>query len=141
MTLRDEILARPDLAASVQSRDCEAIAAAISQGRTKIGRIERAEFTIWAASTGMRAKIEDHSNNQASPLRSVALSLRDFILGAANALDLSVQDNANALQAWVNSGELGQAAYDALIDGATESNAVSAQEVAEALFNDDGSLK
>ncbi|MDE2441181.1 MAG: hypothetical protein KGP14_09160, partial [Betaproteobacteria bacterium] len=133
--------ARADLADAVAARDCEAIASAISTGRTKVGRIERAEFAIWAAATGMRAKIEDHASNQASPLRSIALSLRDFILGAANALDFSIPANVAALQAWVAAGELDQSSHDALIAGATVADLVTAQQVAEALFNADGSLK
>lgn len=141
MMLRDEITARPDLAAAIEGRDCEAIAAAISEGRTKIGRIERAEFTVWAASTGMRVKIEDHANNALSPLRSVALALRDFILGAAQALDLTIPANAEALQAWVDAGELDQTAHTALLEGATVADTVTPRMVAEALFNDDGSLK
>lgn len=141
MSLRDEIRARPELAAAVAARDCEAIAAAISNGRVKIGRIERAEFAMWAATTGMRSKIEDHAANPSSPLRAIALSLRDFILGAANALDLAIPENAAALQAWVSANELDPAAHDALLAGAMVANPVTARQVAEELYNDDGSPK
>jgi len=141
MSLRDEILARPELAAAVAARDCEAIAAAISNGRVKIGRIERAEFAMWAATTGMRSKIEDHAANPSSPLRASALSLRDFILGSANALDLAIPENAAALQAWVSADELDPVAHDALLDGAMVADPVTARQVAEELYNDDGSLK
>ena len=141
MGLKEDILARSDLTPAVVNRDCEYIATAISVGRTSLGKIERAEFAIWAASTGMRAKIEDHAANATSPLRSIALSLKDFILGAAQSLDLSIPDNQTALQAWVTAGELSQAAHDSLIIGATEQVIVTARDVAVALYNDDGSMK
>ena len=54
---------------------------------TKVGAISRSIFAIWVAETGMRAMIRDHALNTNSPLRSIALSLEDFLGGAATAVN------------------------------------------------------
>ena len=54
---------------------------------TKVGAISRSLFAIWVAETGMRAMIRDHALNTNSPLRSIALSLEDFLGGAATAVN------------------------------------------------------
>lgn len=54
---------------------------------------------------------------------------------------MSIPENAAALQAWVNAGELDKNAHTALLEGATIDDSVTARQVAEELFNDDGSLK
>lgn len=85
-----------------------------------VGGVSRARFAIWAGSTGLRAVIADHAATQGSPLRSIALTLTDFLVGGvADTLDLSDISNQQMLGAWVAVGALTQAQADELIALAT----------------------
>lgn len=74
-------------------------------------------FALWCASTGMRATIQDHAGNTASPLRSIALTLLDLLQGNLQpaSLDLSVSGNVVMLDAWIAAGALTQSQKDELI--------------------------
>jgi len=88
----------------------QAIADIINAQRSPVvGKIERAEFAMWAASCGMRSKIEDHASDKTSPLRDAALACRDVILGAAGSIDFSLGPNLQMLQAWVDQQALTEA--------------------------------
>ena len=82
---------------------------------TKVGAISRSLFAIWVAETGMRAVIRDHALNVNSPLRSIALSIEDFLGGAAETLDFSKSQNQAMLAAWVSAGGCTQAQADDLL--------------------------
>ena len=119
MTLYDEIQALDP--AVVATGDYQAIADSVNAARPAVlGKVERADFAIWAASTGMRSKIEDHSTDVASPLRSAALACRDFILGAAESIDFALLPNQMMLGAWVVMGELTEGNRDNLLAIATK---------------------
>ncbi len=106
--------------ALIASRDYQAIADAVNAARTPApGKIERAEFAMWAASCGMRSKIEDHANDKASPLRDAALACRDVILGAAGSIDFALLPNRLMLASWVDAGELSTQNRDTLLAMAT----------------------
>ena len=138
MTLLDEIKAKcsPELLAS---RDSDAIAAAMNIGRVRIGYASRESFAMWAAKHDVRAKIEDHANNQASPLRSIALALLDVLRSPTEGIDFSVPDNQVMLGAWVASGEITQAQADELFALASRPNPVTEFDVRKAIWADDGS--
>lgn len=138
MSLLDEIKAKcpPDLLAS---QDADAIAAVVNVGRTALGYASREKFAMWAAKHSVRAKIEDHSSNPASPLRSIALALLDVLRSPTEGIDLSVPDNALMLGAWVQSGEITQAQADELYALASNPDPVSEFEVRRAIWADDGS--
>ena len=107
--------------ALIASRDYQAIADTINAARPPVvGKVERAEFAMWAAGCGMRSKIEDHAVNLQSPLRDAALACRDVILGAAESIDLSLLPNQIMLGGWVAMGELTAENRDALIALATQ---------------------
>jgi len=107
--------------ALIASRDYQAIADALNATRPPVvGKVERAEFAMWAAGCGMRSKIEDHAVNLQSPLRDAALACRDVILGAAESIDLSLLPNQIMLAGWVAMGELTAENRDALIALATQ---------------------
>lgn len=76
---------------------------------TVTGSVSRARFIVWAASTGMRAVIEDLANDAQSPLRASALALRDLVQGASDALHLSDPTNLALLGAWEAAGALSAA--------------------------------
>lgn len=113
--------------------DHGAIAEALSANRIKVGNVSRADFAMWCAVTGTRAKLEDISENQAHPLRSAALACKDVLLGAADGIDLSKQDNQMMLQAFVIHGVITQPQADELISLASHPDPVTSQEVTKAL--------
>lgn len=138
MTLLDEIKAKcsPELLAS---RDSDAIAAAVNLGRTALGYASREKFSMWAAKHSVRSKIEDHANNQASPLRSIALALLDVLRSPTEGIDFSVPDNSLMLGVWVQSGEITQTQADELVALASHVEHVSEFDVRRAIWADDGS--
>lgn len=117
--LQTEITSGP-LAASlsefVASGNDGAIAAVLNADyATETGAISRAMFAIWAAQTGMRSAIRDHANTAESPLRSIAISLEDFLGGASDTLDFAKPENQAMLSAWVVAGGCTQEQADSLI--------------------------
>ena len=129
--------------ALLASRDYQAIADALNAARPPVvGKVERAEFAMWAAGCGMRGKIEDHAVNLQSPLRDAALACRDVILGAAESIDLSLLPNQIMLAGWVDAGELSPQNRDTLLAMATHPLVpVTAAQVEVAMKNPDGSDK
>lgn len=111
------------------------IAAVLSAGRTRVGTVSAGDLASWAAATGMRAAIEDHATNSQSPLRSIALALRDVLAGGAAGVRLDLPANAAMLDAWVTAGVLAQADRDALIALASAPDPLTSQQVSDALNN------
>jgi len=114
---------------------------------TEPGSITRAMFAIWAAQTGMRSAIRDHALNVNSPLRSIAITLEDFLGGAADSLDFAMSENQAMLAAWVSVGGCTQEQADSLLAlcQKTVSRAqlalgepVTELDVRRAIWNDDG---
>jgi hypothetical protein len=137
MSLRDEILAGGfDLA----GRDCQAIADELSTTKAP-GYVSREAFATWAAKTGMRAKIEDHALTAGHPLRSISLALIDVLRSPTVGIDFAVQDNRDMLDVWVDFGELSAADAGDLLELSSKEVKVTAQQVADAIYNPDGSLK
>lgn len=132
MTLLEEIQAKCS-PALIASREHGQIAAEVSVNRTRIGAISTALLSIWVAKTGLRAAIEDHAINSASPLRSIALSLKDALNGGSTVLELDNPENQAMLDAWVAAGALTSAQKQDLINRATVPAPVSVAEVVEAM--------
>jgi hypothetical protein len=71
------------------------------------GTVSANIFAIWAASTGLRATIQDHAENLNSPLRSIARTLLDLLQGNLDrALDFGNAANVAMLEAWVSAGAI-----------------------------------
>lgn len=121
--------------------DTTATAAALSAGRARMGTVSVGDFASWAAATGMRAVIEDHATNAASPMRSVALALRDVLTGNIGGIRLDLPANVEMLAAWVSAGLLSAENRDALLALATTPDPVDEFEVRCAIYADDGTLK
>jgi len=138
LAIRSAVTNDVDLRALIP--DTQAIADAMSQGRTKYGTISRAWFATWAAGTGMRAVIQDTANTQGHPLRSIALSCLDVLAGASDGIDLGNPANLGMIQAWVQAGLMSQADADALIALGTVPDPVSEFEVRRAIYMDNGDL-
>lgn len=165
MTLRDEILARPDCEAFVVAKDCHSIAALISVGRTTFKptmiteRGVRASLGVSAASQLIRL-LKECSENPAVP---------DWLTTVLTAFSIPVQyhvDYAEALASaygWLRQDagiDIGSAATRGMLDiiaasnpskyGASVAtlkslasvpNPVTFREVGTALYNDDGTPK
>lgn len=71
-----------------------------------VGEIERADLATWAASTGMRAVIEDTATSTTSTLRASALGIRDVLSGASTGIDLAKSQNMALLDGWETAGIL-----------------------------------
>lgn len=129
-----------DAALQTLMPDTQAIADAISAGRTKLGTVSRAWLATWAAGTGMRAVMQDVSEIVGHPLRSISLATLDVLAGAADGIDFSVPENVASVQAWVTAGVMTQEHADALFALGTEPDPVSEFDVRRAIFADDGEL-
>lgn len=109
MTLLDEIMTGPlaaEVAPYVATRHDAMVAKILNDPRYPIaGNVGRAEFVIWAAS-GPRATIEDVATNQGHPLRASALTLLDFMRGAAESIDLGNPAVSALFDAWVSAGAI-----------------------------------
>lgn len=135
--IRAAIVADPALTALLP--DSQAIADAMSAGRTRSAPVRRADFAVWCGATGLRAVVEDHAANVDSPLRSAALTIRDFLAGAAESIDFSLAGNQQMLAAWQQAGAITQAQADELIALATVPDPVAELDVRRAIWLDDGS--
>lgn len=137
MSLLDEIRAKCP-AQVLTGHDPQAIADAVSTGRVKVGSVQRADFAMWAATTGMRSKIEDHAANTQSPLRDIALACQDLILGAASSIDFSIVSNRTMLAVWVQYGGLTQAQANDLLTLATKPDPITEFDVRCTLWDASG---
>ena len=120
MGLRDEIASGPlaaELADALAVGDDASIVTVLNEPRYDVyGRVARAEFAMWCGASGLRAVIEDHAAMQASPLRSIALTILDFLRGGvAESIDFGLADNEQMLGAWVTAGGITQPQADALL--------------------------
>lgn len=134
--IRAVIAASPTLTALLP--DSQAIADAMSAGRTRSAPVRRADFAVWCGATGLRAVVEDHAGNVNSPLRSAALTIRDFLAGAAESIDFSLAGNQQMLGAWQQAGAITQEQADALLALGQEPDQVAEMDVRRAIWNDDG---
>jgi hypothetical protein len=120
MSLLDELQTGPlaaELAPFIASGDDGAIHAVLHRKDIAVnGTVAVNDFAIWAASTGLRAAIQDHAANAESPLRSIALTLLDLLQGnLAPALDFGNATNVALLSAWVTAGALTTQQRDELL--------------------------
>ena len=134
--LAGRVLSTDDLALIDQALTAgriNAIAPVLSAGRSRVGTVSVGDLASWAAATGMRAAIEDHATNAASPLRSIALALRDVLVGGASGIQLDLPANAAMLGAWVSAGVLSAENRNALLALATTPDPVTDAQVQAAL--------
>lgn len=154
MPLYDELTTGPlaaEIAAHIASGDVGAIYAALHRRDiASYGAISTNEFVIWAAANGQRAVIEDTANDTASPLRSVAIALQDFVRGnLLQGLDFGRPETLAMAQAWQASGKMTQAQHDELLSLAatTISRAeqaglnITETDIKREIWNDDGTRK
>lgn len=129
--LKTYIQADPAFPALIAIGSDAGIADAINARSVQVvGTISRADFAKWCGATGLRAAIQDHADNSASPLRSIALTILDFLRGGVSeTLDMADTSNQMMLDAWVQAGALTQIQADQLIVMATHSQPVFGQTI------------
>ena len=139
MTLRDEILSRSDCADALAARDCGALAAILSVGRTKT--VERnvgygTVLEVLGAEAGSAFLDGLVALSEASSPVKWALKMLDR--GELNIGSPATQAQLDALAA---GGVFPQVVADALKALALAPDVVTMQQVAEEMFNPDGSQK
>lgn len=139
MTLRDEILSRPDCADALALRDCGALATILSMGRTKTVDLNIGYGTVLealGAETG--AAFLDGLTALSSTSSPVKWALKLLDRGELN---IGAQTTQQQLDALADGGVMPKEIADALKSLALGPDIVTPQEVADAMFNDDGSPK
>lgn len=136
MTLRDEILSRSDCADALAARDCGALAAILSVGRTKTVERNVGYGTVMdtlGAEAG--AAFLDGLTNLAAVSSPVKWALKLLDRGELNIGAAATRGQLDALAA---GDVMPQAVADALKGLATVSEVVTAQDVARVCWSDDG---
>lgn len=127
--LKTYILADPALSALQSSGDYDGIRSTLNAKTIQVyGAVSRDNFAIWAASTGVRATIQDVSNDLLSPLRASALSLLDMLCGGAEEIDFGRPENVAMLDGWENAGKLSPANKASLLALATTHISIAQQQ-------------
>lgn len=138
MTLRDEILARSDLAASIAARDIDAIAAAVSLGRVVVKpRMVTARAIISECMEG--GAILDKLEQVSAANTNVKWAMKFLAQDAG--IDIGNSATRMLVDGLVQQNVLTQAQGSSLKNLALQPASVTPLEVAQALFNDDGSSK
>lgn len=118
-SLAEEIASGPlaeELAPHVADGNDGAIAEILNAPRyLAYGTVSRARFAIWCGSTGLRAAIQTHADSSDSPLRSIALTVVDFLRGAAEGIEFALPENRAMLAAWVQAGAITQTQEEDLL--------------------------
>lgn len=139
MTLRDEILSRPDCADALALRDCGALAAILSAGRTKLVERDIGYGTVLdtLGATAGAAFLDSLTalSETSSPVKW-ALKLLD-----RGELNIGAAATQQQLDMLASVGVIPVEVAEALKGLAMGPDIVTPQEVADAMFNDDGSLK
>ena len=139
MTLRDEILSRPDCADALARRDCGELAALLSVGRTKVIDYSIGYGTVLevlGAEAG--SAFLDGLTALAATSSPVKWALKLLDRGELNIGSPATQAQLDALAA---GDVMPQVVADALKALALAPDVVTMQQVAEEMFNPDGSQK
>lgn len=130
--------ADPTLSAALAAGDDIAAATRLSELLTDPASIPIGRVAAWGAEVGLRAKIQDYASTPSHPLRDIALTALDLLV-RGDPLDL--QEDGALLDAFVAAGAITQAQRDSLAAFALKPRTVTANDVARAIRNDDGSSK
>lgn len=136
MTIRDEILSRPDCADALARRDCGELAALLSVGRTKVIDYSIGYGTVLevlGAEAG--SAFLDGLTALAATSSPVKWALKLLDRGELN---IGAEATRGQLDALAAGGVMPHAVADALKGLATVSEVVTAQDVARVCWSDDG---
>ena len=130
----------PALAAALSVGDDVAAAGRLSELLTEVRPVPINRLAVWAATNGLRARLQDISNTPAHPLRSIALTAFDLLRGTmAQTFDTVVY--ARMLDALEQGGALSTPERAQLTAIATQPRDITPDDVAAAVRNGDGSSK
>ncbi len=139
MTLRDEILSRPDCADALARRDCGELAALLSVGRTKVIDYSIGYGTVLEVlGADVGSAFLDALTALATTSSPVKWALKLMERGELNIGAAATQAQLDAL---ATAGVMPVAVADALKALALAPDVVTMQQVAEEMFNPDGSQK
>lgn len=149
MSLGAEILNRPDLAAAVAARDCESIAEAISVNRVRAVSHEIGERGILdllgpVAGDAFLSALEGITEpaDLPGPMQQYFGAIRRGVSWLkSSGLDVGAPTTRLLLDNLALAGKLPPAEVAKIKAIAEVPDPVTARQVAEALYNDDGSLK
>ena len=136
MTLRDEILSRPDCAKALADRDCGALAAILSEGRTKLIERDIGYGTVLdTLGADVGSAFLDALTALATTSSPVKWALKLMERGELNIGAAATQAQLDAL---ATAGVMPVAVADALKGLALVPEVVTAQDVARVCWSDDG---
>ena len=143
MTLRDDILARGDLAAAVASRDCAALADAMSVGRTRRKLVAIADIQARLQSSGAWWAIKGALQSGVTPaeVRAAAQAVMDVASARYDNVDLSIPLVAQMFGGLVAAGLLPAETLAEITAMSVTDDPLSIADVADALYNLDGTFK
>lgn len=148
MSLQEQILARPDLADAVAARDCSAIAAAMSVGRTRRKLVQIADIQARLQSSGawwrIKAALADPTiipEPYRADIVQAAVAVVDVAMARYVNVDMSIALVAASFGALVSVGLLPAATYEEIVAMSYEPDPLSAADVADALYEFDGTPK
>lgn len=142
MTLRDEILARPDCANAIAARDLDAIVTLMSAGRTKPRRVAIDEIQARLDSTGEWGAIEAAAADSTDPVQPAAAAVVHVGFKARyQNIDMALARVQQMFGALVQTKKISQATFDYFNALSVEPDPVDRIQVEVALFNPDGSAK
>lgn len=132
--------ADPALAAALSVGDDVAAAGRLSELLTEVVPVPINRLAAWAATNGLRARLQDISDTPAHPLRSIALTAFDLLRGnMTESFDTAVY--GSMLDALEQGGALNATERAQLTAIATQPRDITPNEVAAAVRNGDGSSK
>lgn len=130
----------PALAAALTAGDDVQAAARLSQLLTEVRPVPINQLAAWAATNGLRARLQDISDTPAHQLRSIALTAFDLLRGnMTESFDTAVY--GSMLDALEQGGALSTTERAQLTAIATHPRDITPNDVAAAVRNDDGSSK
>ena len=143
MTLRDEILARPDLSAAVVARDCAALADAMSVGRTRRKLVAIADIQARLQGSGAWWAIKGALQSGVTPaeVRAAAQAVMDVASARYDNVDMSIPLVAQMFGGLVAAGLLPVETLAEITAMSVAYDPLSPADVADALYNPDGTFK
>lgn len=141
MATYDEIISNPACVAALAARDCNELARIVSMGRTRTALVEIADVQAELQSAGAWWAIKAAAADSAHPANAAAVAVMDVGAARYTNLDVTIPLVGQMFGALVLAGVIPQAQFDAILALSVVPDPLTAQDVAAAMFNDDGSLK
>lgn len=141
MGIYEEAYAHPDLAEAIAAKDCHELARILSIGRTKAAHVPLSDVQAKLQSTGAWWAIKPIAANAAHPANMAAIAVTDVANARYENLDTTLPIVAQMFGALVQAGAMAQSVVDSIMELANVPDPLTAQDIAEALFNPDGTPK